>query len=78
MSELFIIYENCFPLLVMTSGKYKMIETKKMAPFAPLNFPYQNCMRTLLFIVLMSLMLAQKTSSNYNFHGKSRKHIDQH
>ena len=27
---------------------------------APFNSPYQSCMKPLLFIVLMSLMLAQK------------------
>jgi len=38
MSELFIIYENCFPLLVMTSGKYKMIETKKNGTICTIKF----------------------------------------
>jgi len=32
-------------------------------------------MKTIHFKMLMSLMLAEKTSSNNNFHGKSKKSL---
>ena len=42
----------------MIADEHALVLIKKQ--IAPLNTPYQNCMKTLLFVVLMSLMLAQK------------------
>ena len=45
---------------LINAEKMKVDEPALVLIIAPLNFPYQNCMKTLLLIILMSLILAQK------------------